>query len=135
MSWEVGESGKEDDCQRCAIILDEFSDMPMKQIALSDDTTAVGKAENEKGDHDRKIGGGRANEAPLPCQDLDALLQVDKGNVETEYVAGEARDIRQAIAAVRNSEDPMHYERPDANPGHEGEEVDPGRCHDVVYSV
>lgn len=52
---DVHEAREEYDRQWCAIILDEFPYVPMKQIALSYDTTSIREAENQKRDHDGEI--------------------------------------------------------------------------------
>lgn len=82
---------------------------------------------------------------------MDALLEVDAGDVEAENVAGEAGDPAQPVAGVCDGEDPVEDEGPSeearvraeadvvmrrwnlhANPGHEAEIVDSCRMHDVV---
>jgi hypothetical protein len=71
----------------------------------------------------------------LAREHLYALLQIDEGNVEAEYITGETGDISQAIAGVRNSQDPVHDQRPYANPAHEGKVADPIWHNDIVNSV
>ena len=66
---------------------------------------------------------------------MDALLKIDEGNIEPESVAAEPGNISQCIAAVGESQEPMHGQCPDANPGHEREEVCASRNHDIVDSV
>lgn len=68
-------------------------------------------------------------------EDLDALLEVDEGDVEAEDVAGKAGDVAQPVARVGGGEDPVHDEGPQADPAHKGQVVDARRHHDVVDCV
>lgn len=108
----VYESRKKHDCKWSAVVLDEFSDISLEEIAFADHATYVGAHEHEKGYHDGKVGRGFARFSPLTCEDLNPLLQVDKCHVESEDIAGETGDICQCIARIGNSKDPMHYHRP-----------------------
>ncbi len=107
---KVDESSKEYDSQRRAIVFDELSDISLEKIAFANDTTPVAKAEYEQGDHDCNVCGSLPCQAPLSREYLDALLEIDEGNVEAEDVAGEACDVGEAIASIGNGEDPVHDE-------------------------
>lgn len=104
---------KEYDGKRSPIILDKHSHIVLEKRARANDSTRIAKAENEKSYHDREVEGfARA----LPCQDLNAFLQVDERDVEAEYVAGKASNIFYSVASVRNGEEKVH-------------EHCPARCH------
>lgn len=62
-------------------------------------------------------------------------MEINAGDIEAKNVAGEAGDVAQPVTRIGDGEDPVHDERPDADPGHEGEVVDAGGLHDVVDGV
>lgn len=95
---------KEDEGERGAVVLEEDADVVVEQAAPADTGAEVGDHEDEQGGDDREVKGlGVAQ----PLEDLDALLEVDEGHVEAEDVAGEARDVAEPVARVRDGEDPV----------------------------
>ena len=42
----VNEASEEDDCQWCSIVLDEFSHVPVKKVAIPQNVATVGKAQH-----------------------------------------------------------------------------------------
>lgn len=109
---DVDEAREKHDRQRRAVILDELTDVSLEQAAVSENTAEIAAHEDEQSDHDAQIRRCLAGHTPLPGQDLDAFLQVDKGNVESEYIARKPSDIGEAIAGICDGKDPVHYERP-----------------------
>lgn len=129
---DVDEAGEEDDGQRGAVVLDKGADVVVEEGALADGVGGVGDGEDEDGGEDAEVEGtGVAQQ----LEDLDALLQVDAGDVEAKNVAGEAGDVAQPVARVGGGEGPVQDEGPEADPGHEGEVVGAGGPHDVVDGV
>lgn len=126
------EASKEDDRQGGSVVLDEGADIVVEQGALADGVGKVGDREDEHGGEDAQVERLRVAQQ---FEDLDALLEVDEGDVEAEDVAGEAGDVAEPVARVGDGEDPVHDEGPDADPGHEGEVVGAGGLHDVVDGV
>lgn len=104
----MDESGKEDYGQGSSIILDEDSNVVLKERTVANQPTEVPDHENEESDDNRKI----ETFLPLSGKNLDAFLQVNERHVESENVAGEARDIFQGIGGVGEGQDAMHQERP-----------------------
>lgn len=128
----VDEPREEDDRQRRAVVLEEDAHVVMEQRALAELAAGIRDGEDQHGHHDAQVEGlGVA----LQHEDLDALLEVDEGDVEAEDVAGEAGDVAQPVARVRDGEDPVQDEGPQADPAHEGEVVDARGHHDVVDGV
>lgn len=109
---DVDESREEHDRQRCAVILDELADVSLEQVAVSEHTADITAHEDEESNHDAQIRRRLTGHTPLSGQDLNALLQVDKGNVESEYIARKPSNVGETIASVRDGKDPVHYERP-----------------------
>lgn len=108
----MDEAGEKDDCQRSTVILDEFSNRTFKQRAFANFTAEVGEHKDQKGNHDRKVRRSFPCYSPLPCQNLDAFLEIDKGNIKPEDIAGESCHISQCIARIRNGKDPVQDKRP-----------------------
>lgn len=105
----VDEAGEENECQRRAVVLEEDAHRVLEQAALAKLATDVGNGEDQQGHDDGEIEGLSVAEH---LEDLDALLQVDKGDVEAEDVAGEAGHVAQPVARVGDGEDPVEDERP-----------------------
>lgn len=129
---DVHEAGEEDDGERGAVVLDEGAHIVVEQGAAAQLAAEVGDGEDEDGDEDAQVEGLVVAEED---EDLDALLEVDEGDVEAEDVAGEAGDVAQPVARVGDGEDPVHDHGPEADPGHEGEVVGARGLHDVVDGV
>jgi len=108
----VYEAGEEDDRQRCAVIFNHLPYLPSKEIASTNDTAGKGSHQDQKGHHDCEIGRRIPGNTPLAGQHLDALLQVDEGDVNAKNVTGESSDVSQGIAGVGDGEDPVHHKRP-----------------------
>lgn len=96
---------KEDHCKRCTIIFDEDSNVVLEEGAGADETAKVTNYEHEKSNDDGEVEGLAGS---LPGEDLDALLEVDEGDVEAEDVAGETGHIFQAVTRIGDGEDPVH---------------------------
>lgn len=126
---EVHEAREEDNRQRGTVVLQKHPHGVAEQGALAELAAGVGDHEDEQGDHDGQVEGGVVAEA---LEHLDALLQVDEGDVEAEDVAGEPRHVPQPVARVGDGQDPVEDERPQADPAHEGQVVGSGGHHDVV---
>lgn len=126
---EVHEPRKEDDGQGGAVVLEEDADGVAEQGARAELAAGVGDHEDEQGGGDAQVEGGAVAEA---LEDLDALLQVDEGDVEAEDVAREPRHVPQPVARVGRGEHPVEGQRPQPDPAHEGQVVGPRRRHDVV---
>lgn len=129
---DVHKAGEEDDGQWCTIVLQKHPDVVVEERAFAQLTAGVGYEEDKHGGHDAQVEGLAVAEQG---EHLDALLEVDEGDVEAEDVAGEAGDIAQPVARVGDGENPVHDEGPQADPAHEGQVVDPGGHHDVVDGV
>lgn len=90
---DMNETREEDNGQRSAIVLEEFPNNPLEETAVSKLAADPPAHQDEKCNHDAQVGRCFSYFAPLPGQDLDALLEIDKSNVEPENVAGKASDI------------------------------------------
>ena len=82
----MNEAGKENDCQGRAIIFQKFSDISLEEATIAKFTTNPATHKDKESDHDAQIGGRLSNGSPLPGQDLDTFLEIDKGNVEPEDI-------------------------------------------------
>lgn len=111
----VHEPSEEDDRQRRAVVFDKLSYVPLKEVTSTNDTAGKGGHQDQKGHHDCEIGRGIPGNTPLTGQHLNALLQVDEGNVKAKNITGESSDVSQGIAGVGNGEDPVHHKRPPIN--------------------
>lgn len=100
---------KEYHCKGCTVIFDEYSNVVLEEGTGANDATKVTNHEHEKS-HDN--GEVECLAGSLPGEDLNALLEVNEGNVEAEDVAGEASHVFQAVTRVGDGEDPVHYQRP-----------------------
>ena len=105
----VGEAGEEDDGQGGAVVLEEDAHGVLEQAALAELAADVGDGKDEQGHDDRQIKGLGVAEG---LEDLDALLQVDEGDVKAKDVAGEAGHVAQPVARVGDGQDPMKDEGP-----------------------
>lgn len=103
---------EENNGQWRAVILDEFSDIASKKVALARDSTDVTAHEDKKRHHNGKICRCFPCHSPLSSQDLDTLLEINEGDIETKDVTRETGDISQAVTSIGYSEYPMHYEGP-----------------------
>lgn len=126
------EPREKDDGQWRAVVLEKHPHVVVEQRAAAQLTADVGDEEDQHGGHDAEVEGLSVAQQG---EDLDALLEVDEGDVEAEDVAGEAGDVAQPVARVGESEDPVHDKGPQADPAHEGQVVDSGGHHDVVDCV
>jgi hypothetical protein len=77
-----------------------------EQTALAEFTANVGDSKDEQGHDDGQVKRFSVAES---LEDLDTLLQVDKGDVEAKNVAGEAGHVTQPVARVGDGKDPMEY--------------------------
>ena len=89
----MNESGKENNRQRRAIILDEFPHMALEKVAFSNNATSVCEPQNQETDHDGDICTVGSSQFPLSGQDLDTFLKIDECDVETKGVAAESGDV------------------------------------------
>lgn len=80
-----------------------------KKAARAEHAAQVSDHEDEEGGDDGQVKVLALAEA---LEDLDALLEVDEGDVEAENVAGEAGDVAKKVAGVCDSEDPVEDEGP-----------------------
>lgn len=126
------ETGEKDDSQRHSIVLKDQPYVVLEQRARANHSTEIPKSKYQQGHHDGEV---ESFSGALVGQDLDAFLQINKRNVETENVAGEPRNVFQPVASIGNREDPMHHHRPESNPAHEGKVVGAGRSDDIVDCI
>ena len=79
----MNEAREEDDCERGAIVFNEYSDVMLEERALANETADVSDHQDEKRDYNREV------EAffSLASEDLDSFLEVDERYVEAEYIA------------------------------------------------
>ena len=148
----VYEASEEDDCQRRAIIFDEFPYVALEEVAASYHSTEICNHQYQEGNHDGEICRFRPCKAVLSGQNLYTFLEVDEGNVKAKDVAAEARHVGQAIASVGYSKSPVHDHRPpvdlsvqellevhssivQADPTHEWEVINSMRNYDVIDRV
>lgn len=128
----VHKARKEDDRQRRAIVLDKRAHIVVEQGAAAQLVAKVGDRKHEDRDQHAQV---KRLVVAQQDEDLDALLQVDKGDIKAKNVAGEPRHVAQPVARVGHGQEPVHDHGPEADPGHEGEVVDAGGGHDVVDGV
>lgn len=83
----VHKASEEDNRQRRTVVFKKFSNHTEKEAAFTELATYPCRHQHEKRNHDAQIGRGFSRGGPLSRQDLDALLEVDERNVETENVA------------------------------------------------
>jgi hypothetical protein len=50
----VDKAGEEDDGKGCAVVFNEFSNMPLKKVTLSYDGATIGEAQNKQSDGNRE---------------------------------------------------------------------------------
>lgn len=105
----VHETGEEDEGERGAIVLEEDTNRVSEEAAGAEFAAEVGDHEDEEGGDDGEVEGSIVAK---PLEDLDALLEVDEGNVEAEDVAGKAGDPAEPVARVSDGKDPMKNQRP-----------------------
>jgi hypothetical protein len=110
----VDEPGEEDEGQRRAVVLEEDADRVREEAARPEDAAEVGDHEDEEGGDDGEV---EVLAAAEPLEDLDALLDVDEGDVEAEDVAGEAGDVVEEVTRVCDGEDPVEDEGPSCDVG------------------
>lgn len=132
---DVDKAGEEDDGQWRTVILDELSDVSVEQVAVANDTTEVCDSQDEQRHHHCQVRRAGSRHVPLSREDLNALLEINEGDIKAEDVTGETSDIGEAIASICGREDPMHNQGPNADPAHEGEKVGAGRNNNVVDGV
>ena len=131
---DVDEAREEDDCEGSAVVFNKLADVSVEEFAFADDAAEVGAGRDEERDHDAEVGGCWGL-VPLASKDLDAFLEVDERNIEAERITAKSRNVCEGVAGVGDGKDPVHYQRPDSDPGHEDKEVVPLRCDDVVDGV
>ena len=107
----MDEAGKEDECQGSPVVLEEDTDPVAEKGACAERAGEIGEHEHEEGDNDGEVEWSIIAEAG---QNLDTLLKVNKGDVESEDVTGEPSDPAKPIARVCDGEDPVEYEGPSA---------------------
>lgn len=149
---DVYEAREEDEGQRRAVILEKHAHRLLEQAARAQLAAHVRHHEDQQGRHDGQVEGGPVAEA---VEHLDALLEVDEGDVEAEDVAGKPGDPAQPVARVCNRQEDMQNEGPStrvsscfpfsqqqrgggnihAYPGHEANIVYARVFHNVVYSA
>jgi hypothetical protein len=100
---------KEDKSQGRAVVLEEDADRMLEKTALAELAADVGDGEDQQGDNHRQVEGLAVAQG---LKDLDALLQVDEGDVEAKDVAGEASHVAKPVARVGDGEDPVEDEGP-----------------------
>jgi hypothetical protein len=105
---DVDEASEEDDGQRSAIVLEEFSNESPEQIAVPQFTTNPCSHENKKRNHDAQIGRGFSYRAPLSGENLNALLEIDASNIEPEDVTRKPRNVLKTVAGISYGQNPMH---------------------------
>lgn len=103
------EAGEEDHGQRSAIVLEEDAHGVAEQAAPAELAADIGDGEDEQGHDNGQVEGLIVAE---DLEDLDALLEVDEGDVEAEDIAGEAGHVAQPVARVRDGQNPVEHERP-----------------------
>lgn len=103
------EARKEDEGERRAVVTQKDADGVSKQGAVAHHARHVAKDEDEQGDDGGQVKGLAVAQA---AEHLDALLQVDEGDVAAENVAGEARHPPQPVARVGHGQGPVEDEGP-----------------------
>jgi len=99
------EPREEDNRKDGAVVFDENAEVVLEERTVADEAADIADCGDEEGDDDGEVETFFA----LTSEDLDALLQVDEGDVETEDVAGEARHVAQCVGGVGYCEDSVHY--------------------------
>lgn len=102
---DMNEASEENYCQRCAVVLDEHSNIMLEQFARADNPAHVPNYKYQDWDHDGEV---EVWTGALSSQNLDAFLQVYECNIETEDVAGKAGNIFNGITSVSDGEEPVH---------------------------
>src|ERR1700761_3706331 len=82
----MDESGKENDRQRRAVVLNELPHVALQEVAFSEHAAPIGEAEHQEADHNREVSTRLTGQAPLSSEHLNTFLQVDEGDVEAEGV-------------------------------------------------
>lgn len=107
----VHEAREEDERQGRAVVLEEHTDGLSKQAACAELAANICDGEDEQSSHDGQVEGRAVAQA---IKHLDALLEVDEGNVEAEDVAGKPGDPAEGIARICHGEDDVQNEGPSA---------------------
>jgi len=144
------EPSKEDDRKRSSIILDEHPNVMLEQWTLADDAAEISDDEYKQCDHDRQI---ECLAGSLTRKDLDAFLEIDKGDVEAKDVTREARYVFEGVARVGDCKDEMHNHSPSrhcrqnatlrgkishnsqTDQTHESKVIRASRLHDLIYGA
>lgn len=84
---DVNEASEEDDGQGCAIVFEKFSHISLEEVAVAQLATNPTGHQYEECHHDGQIGRGLSNGTPLAGQDLNAFLEVNEGDIESEDIA------------------------------------------------
>lgn len=105
----MNKARKENNRQGRAVIFQQHANPVFEQRARADSTGQVRKDEDQQGNDDGKVEGSAVAET---VEDLDALLEVDEGDVEAEDVTGESGDPAEPVAGVCDGENPMEDEGP-----------------------
>lgn len=106
---DVHEAREEDERQRRAVVLKKHAHHVRKKIARAENAAQVCDHEYEEGCNDGQVKVLALAEA---LEDLDALLEIDEGDVEAEDVAGEAGHVVKEVAGICDREDPVEDEGP-----------------------
>jgi hypothetical protein len=93
----VDKASEKDDCQRGAIVLEKHTQGVAEKAASAKFAAHVCYHEDKKSGNDGEIELLSSTEM---FEDLDALLEVDKGDVKPKYVTGEACDPSKPVAGV-----------------------------------
>lgn len=108
----VDKPGEEDNGQGRSVVFEKLADVAVEELAFAQLAADPPAHEDEQGDHDAQIGGGSVFRAPLSREDLDAFLEVNESNVETENITRKTSHISQSVACIGDREDPVHNQRP-----------------------
>lgn len=90
---DVDEASEEYDDQRRAIVFEELPHVSTEEVAVTQLSTDPCSHQYKKRYHNRQVGRGFADRAPLTGQDLNTFLEVDTGNVEPEDITREASHV------------------------------------------
>lgn len=148
---DMNKPSKEHNGQGRAIILQKLANPPFEETAITKLATNPAAHKHQQGDHDTEVRGSLASGTPLPGEDLDTLLKVDEGDIETEDVARETGDISETITSIGNGKQPMHDQRPSTiistlpkreptedshpNPTHKRQIIRPSWRNDIINRV
>ena len=110
----VDESSEKDDRQGCAIVFEEDTHRMAKQTALAELAADVRDGEDKQSHNNRQVEGLLVAKE---LEDLNALLQVDEGDIEAKDVTREACHVTQPVARVGDGQDPVEYEGPSRSQG------------------